>query len=423
MTDKEATEKPTPLFRQQAVAFQARSLDGEVILSLTMRMRVLILLAVIIVVGATIFAATATYARMETVAGWVVPEGGLIRVTARQGGVIERLDVSEGDLVKAGQSMAQLRLSSDLDIGDAGQAIQQQLQTQIEAARAQAEAERQKLISQEESIKVQRNAMQRELEQSRGRIDAMSGRLKLIEANAGRVRQIADRGYASAKSVEESEMNVLAARQELVDVRSSVMAMERQISDLDAQLDTLPLSIRAADAQARASEAQLEQLSTEAALQNTYHAGATVAGRVVAVPVTRGQTIAPQAVIAVLTPDGSTLEAELYVPSRSAGFITEGQEVRLMYQAFPYQKFGTAEGTVISVSRTVLAPSEISVPGLEIQEPVFRVKARLASDEITAYGKSIPIQPGMLLSANIIIDRRTLIEWLLDPLYAVGRLG
>ena len=47
----------------------------------------------------------------------------------------------------------------------------------------------------------------------------------------------------------------------------------------------------------------------------------------------------------------------------------------------------------------------------------------MESDSVQAYGQDIPVQPGMLLSAGIVIDRRTLVEWLLDPIYAVGRLG
>lgn len=416
-------DKPIPLFRQQAVAYQSRSLDGEVMLSLSMRMRALIILAVVVVAGAAIFAATATYARMETVVGWVVPEGGLIRVTAQQGGIIEKLSVAEGDQVAAGEALAELRLSTDLEDGSAGLALQTQLKNQIEAVRAQAEAEREKLQAQEVSLKAQRDGMLRELDQNSARVESMAERLTLIEADAKRVRKIADRGYASKKNVEESAMAVLSAQQELDALRSSVMATERQIGDVEAQLKTLPLSIRAAEAQARASEAQLAQQGTELAVRDVYRAGATVAGRVVAVPVSRGQTVPPQSVIAVLTPEGSTLEAELYVPSRSAGFITPGQEVQLMYQAFPYQKFGAANGTVRSVSRTVLAPGEVAIPGLEINEPVFRVKVGMESDSVQAYGQAIPVQPGMLLSAGIVIDRRTLVEWLLDPIYAVGRLG
>ncbi|MFN3275997.1 MAG: hypothetical protein ACK41U_15155 [Paracoccus sp. (in: a-proteobacteria)] len=71
----------------------------------------------------------------------------------------------------------------------------------------------------------------------------------------------------------------------------------------------------------------------------------------------------------------------------------------------------------------MLAPAEVAIPGLEVTEPVFRVKVALARDSVTAYGQQMPVQPGMLLSANIVIDRRSLPEWLLDPLYAVGRMG
>ena len=72
------------------------------------------------------------------------------------------------------------------------------------------------------------------------------------------------------------------------------------------------------------------------------------------------------------------------------------------------------------MSTTVLGPTEISIPGLEIQEPVFRVRVALPREDIHAYGEAIPLQPGMLLSADIVFDRRSLIQWLFDPLFAVA---
>jgi membrane fusion protein len=68
----------------------------------------------------------------------------------------------------------------------------------------------------------------------------------------------------------------------------------------------------------------------------------------------------------------------------------------------------------------VLGPAEISIPGLRIEEPVFRVRVALARDDIQAYGEAIPLQPGMLLSADVVFDRRSLIRWLFDPLFAVA---
>jgi len=218
-------------------------------------------------------------------------------------------------------------------------------------------------------------------------------------------------------------MGELVARQDVSQAKASILNYERQISDLDARHRTLPLEIDAAQAQARVSQAALAQRQTEGAVRHNYIVGATVSGRVVALPVSQGQDVAAGTMIAAITPAGSKLEAELFVPSRAAGFIKPGQDVRLMYQAFPYQKFGSAEGTVVQVSRTVLGPDEISVPGLQLNEPVFRVKVRLDRELVSAYGQDMPVQPGMLLSADVIIDRRTLLEWLLDPLYAVGRMG
>jgi membrane fusion protein len=92
-----------------------------------------------------------------------------------------------------------------------------------------------------------------------------------------------------------------------------------------------------------------------------------------------------------------------------------------MYQAFPHQKFGAADARIVSVSRTVLSGDELSIPGLKTGEPVFRVRAALAQSIVRAYGEAIPIRPGMVLTADVIIDERTLLEWLLDPLYAAGR--
>jgi membrane fusion protein len=62
-----------------------------------------------------------------------------------------------------------------------------------------------------------------------------------------------------------------------------------------------------------------------------------------------------------------------------------------------------------------------AIPGLAIQEPVFRVRVTLSREAVEAYGKTYLLQPGMLLSANIVFDRRSLLQWLFDPLYAVSR--
>jgi membrane fusion protein len=165
----------------------------------------------------------------------------------------------------------------------------------------------------------------------------------------------------------------------------------------------------------------LQQRRAEAEARRQQFATAPVSGRIAALPVTAGQPIGAGGTIAVIVPVGGRLEAELLAPSRAIGFVQPGQDVELSLQAFPYQRFGTVRGIVRSVSSTVLDPNEVGFQGLKLEEPVFRIRVSLVRETVQAYGQAIPMQPGMLASAEIVFDRRSLLRWLFDPIYAVGR--
>lgn len=408
------------LFRHQAVTHASRRLEGEVILASRPSTRVLAWACVGIVIVVAVFCATATYTRRETVAGWLVPQAGLIRVTARQAGMVEVLDIAEGQIVRQGQALAVLRTSMDLPQGDAGSAMVRDVAAESDALEAQDHAAQARLSVQTVRLARQRAALERELTETRGRLSALEERTRLANANVERFESLAAKGYFSRLDLDTARSTALMTTQDAAEVRTLVLSYERQIGDLDAQLQTVPLDARAATAQSKAAIAEVRQKGTAAALQATYVATAPIAGRVGAIPVDIGQTLSPGATIAVVSA-GDGIEAELFAPSRAAGFIRPGQEVRLMYQAFPHQKFGAASGRVRTVSRTVLAPSELSVPGLTLQEPVFRIRVKLDRQTISAYGQDMPLRPGMLANADVVLDRRSLVEWLLDPVYAAGR--
>jgi len=411
----------TDLFRKEAVEYARRGVAGEVILAAPLSLRVLMGLPVVVVVLTVAFLASSHYARTESVSGWVTTDAGLIRVAARSGGVVQQIFAHEGDEVAADQTLATLKVSQDAAEGDSGAALLREIQAEVAASQAQAAAAHEKLEAQGDQLRRQRAVLAREVAEGHARAKLMDQRAALGEANVSRDEKLAAKGFLSQHDLESARESALSAQQDASEARTTTLGYQRQLEEVEASLRTLPLDIGAADAQARVTSAGLAQKQTTARSQALYSATATVAGQVVAIPVERGQSVAAGAAVAVLTPKGSHLEAELYAPSRAAGFIKPGQEVRLKYQAFPYQKFGAMKGVVASVSRTVLAPSEVAIPGLTVQEPVFRVRVTLPRTTVTAYAHDLPIQPGMLLTADIVIDRRTLFEWLLDPLYAVSR--
>jgi membrane fusion protein len=87
------------LFRPQAVSHQTRRVSGEVVLATPLPTALLGGLLVFVLGAAVLFAGFASYAREEQVPGWIVPDAGLIRVTARQGGIVETLSAVEGGAV------------------------------------------------------------------------------------------------------------------------------------------------------------------------------------------------------------------------------------------------------------------------------------------------------------------------------------
>lgn len=124
----------------------------------------------------------------------------------------------------------------------------------------------------------------------------------------------------------------------------------------------------------------------------------------------------------MVLPEGEGLEADLWVPSRAAGFVQPGDPVRLMYDAFPYARFGVGRGVVKAVGRAPVAPNDLPVP-IETKEGLYRVTGSLSRQDVAAYGKSWALAPGMRLNADLVLDERPMLAWLLDPVLAIKNRG
>jgi membrane fusion protein len=412
----------TAFFREEVILHSRRRLDGAIILATPLSLKLLSWSAVAVLVLIGVFLSVASFARRETVTGWLAPDAGLVRVSALQGGAVEAVVVTEGQTVKAGQPIVRMRLTSSTPEGDdVGVALSHSLLDQQSAADTKARTAVELLEEETRQLTERLGGLDRELSETRHRIVLQTQRITLAKAEVERAKTIAERGFLSQRELDARRSDALGTEQDLAALNASALSQQREQREVRSRLRAIPIDIQAARAEALSASAGLRGQSAQTQSQSSYLVVSPVAGRVAALPVTRGQTLPGGGVVSVIMPSGSAMEAELYAPSRAAGFVRPGQEVRLKYDAFPYQKFGTGEGRVVSVSRTVLAPNEVAAPGLDIREPVFRVRVALRRDTVSAYGQDIPLQPGGRLSADIIFDRRTLMEWLLDPIYAVGR--
>jgi membrane fusion protein len=140
-----------------------------------------------------------------------------------------------------------------------------------------------------------------------------------------------------------------------------------------------------------------------------------VNGVVATIAVGVGDSVAPQQLLMNVVPENLKLAAEIYVPSRAAGFVQAGQSVRIAYDAFPQQKFGTFDGRVDRVSDFVLLPGEIPQT-FPLLEATYKVRIEISESAIPTSVGTLRLRPGMLLAAEIVLEQRDLVDWLLEPL-------
>lgn len=404
------------LFRKKAIEHQGNRLYGDVALTTPVSTWALTGLLGAIIAGIGIALFLGSYARKETVSGWLIPDKGLVKIVSPQLGTIATVHVEEGQAVDAGAHLITLNLDTVFAGGDGV------IETALSELEAQI-AEREKLIAltarrfeqDAKTLRGQLASAQTELARVQEQSQVLNERIIAANGVLERYSLSADENAASILEVERQRESVLALEQSATQVSQQIDTKRGEITTLQNRLEGQPVQRETALAELRQTVSSLRAERAQLSRQGSMVMTAPVSGRVAALPVTNGQSIRPQELAIALLPEGGLLEAELFVPTRAAGFIREGQNVRVQFEAFPFQKFGVAEGTVATVSKTIFEPTELPVT-LGLAEPVYRAVVSLDDQQVDAYGERFPLQAGMTLKADIVQEKRKLWEVLLEPL-------
>lgn len=129
-----------------------------------------------------------------------------------------------------------------------------------------------------------------------------------------------------------------------------------------------------------------------------------------------GTRLTEQKLLVSIIPSGALLKGTLYVPADSIGFIQKGQKVFLKYRAFPYQQFGLYESVIETIDKSILSPDDIKTV-LKLNMPFYKVMVRLKEQNVRALGKDVHLVSGMIFDAVIHGEKRTLWQWIMNPLY------
>jgi membrane fusion protein len=404
------------LFRREAIDTQRQRLLGDAILTqpLSFLALTLFLVSAVILIGVLI--SLGSYARKETVSGFLSPDTGIVKIHAPRIGIVGRLHVTEGQVVQEDTPLLTLLgdrvTGAGIDVDDEmlraidAQLDEIEIRNSLEVRRHEADKER--LAAELNGLKAERGAIDQQLSVQRKLLNS-------LQVNYERVRQIVDKGFISSDEYMAREENLLTNKQLLANLLQKKSVNLRQSRQIELAIEHAPLESDQRLSELTSTQADLLLQKTELQARRSINITAPIAGKVAALRAIAGASTGTELPLLTLLPDGGKLEAHLFVPTRAIGFVRIGQEVRLLYDAFDYRHFGIHVGEISRISSSAFSPAEIQA-GIRISEPTYRVTVQISEQQVEAYGQQFSLQAGMLLSADIVLEKRSLINWIMEPL-------
>jgi len=371
------------LFRKESVDYKRQKLHGEVILVQPVRFFVITAVFFVLTLTLLAFLSRGEFHRKENVFGYINPSKGMSVIRAEQGGRLTQMYVNEGDIVEVGQIL----FESQIDISTENGFIAERRLENTDVRLLE-------LKDQKSAIK-QRYSLDR---------DRLSTQISILERELQTLRK--------GQNINE-ELGLEAIKQQIIGI-------ERNLSELNFSLRGLDGSKERESSQLRLQIAQLEENRTSLEASSRYVVKSPINGTITALEGKVGQALIPSTPLITIVPENSDLIATLLAPTQAAAFLEPGQDVNLLIDAFPYQKFGVKKGVISEISATPFRPGELEAP-IHFEQPVYRINVKLDKETVLAYGNEVSLKPGMTLQGDLITDRRTLIEWILDPLFTLKR--
>lgn len=391
----------------------------------------IVFIAALLAASLVAYGVLGSYARKARVPGILAPHGGELNVVAPVVGRVTEIRVREGQFVKVGEVLMVLDTDRTTESRDGPRETTTLVAEQIENRRHALSSQRQALQSnarlQKQAIESRLRDSDLEIQKLEDEIDLQKRRQGIAAAALQRYEELAVRHFVSSNQVQQHQ-------EALIDQEARLRSMERSLVGARKDRNASMMELRLVDTQLAADIAALERdlagLNQEDAENRIRRFAAITAGgsgTVTALAVSSGQSVAAGQSLAAMQPASTPLDAHLYAPSRTVGFVREGQQVLVRFAAFPYQKFGVHYGTVSAISRSAFAPNELppSLQALFGQQPkpegLYRITVSLAGQEVAAFGQSYGLRSGMSVEADIVQERRTILEWLFEPLIAFAR--
>lgn len=398
-----------------------------------------------------IMLAWAIFGKLDIIAsaeGRLVPQTYVKIVQPAEAGIVQEILVQEGQAVEAGQVL--MRMDTKLTEADA-KTIQNELRLKsLILRRADAELagrpmtrrkeDKLELFGQvENQYRAHRQAYLDALGQEKEALNKARYDLRSAEETLSKLQQVVPVYQKSAAAYEklakDNFVSQLAAQEKVRDRIEKEQDLKAQESSVASLKSTIAASEKkvAQITSSYKSQLQNERVDTESQHQklqqdwakiehksNLLELKAPQAGIIKDLAThTRGTVVSPGTVMMTLVPHDEPLQAEILVKNEDVGFVYPNQKTKIKLAAYPFQKYGMIEGTVMHVgadaSDGVPPAADKGKDQNAAPQLTYKALVRLGAQSLEIEGEKLRLSPGMQVVAEIHQGRRTVMEYLLSP--------
>lgn len=400
-------------------AFSGQKLEGDLIIAQPTPMYFFTGFLMIFFFVLLLFLVLSNYIKKERVSGYLVPDKGVTKIYSPLNGMISELYISQGDRVKKGDPLIKIQMQKSTGGNKSiSKGLFRALNLQKNNLEEQLTMEKKLLASGSEKKNAILKAFIDELHQLELLRVSELEIYDLELENYNSIKSRHEKGMVSALKLQKAKQTLLFEKQKLQEVDLKIIQHKSTIANMTYELESIHTQFERTTAgiRQRLSEIDIQKIRVEAETTNIIKAPTN--GYISNLNVTSNQQLSTNELVLSIIPIDLHLEAHLFVPTKSIGFLKVGQAVNVRYDAFPYQQFGVYSGTITKISKSVLLPSELERLH-SLNEAVYKVTVDLKSQSVLAYGSEIKLQSDMTLNADIVLANRSLLEWLLDPVFSL----
>lgn len=428
---------------------QVRYMSQSILLEEGGNPRLVRMLILVITTVLSAFIAWAATARIEEMAisfGQVIPSGRVQPVQHLEGGIAAAILVADGDHVEAGQLVVQLDPTSALAELDQMRARLVALSLQNErlrayvAGRAPAYPEVESRFAwlvddqkafhevQERSRSNQMAVIDNQIDQRRSEVaileeheSTLNRQAELFDEERSMRKTLFDKGLSSKIALLNILRESLHIRGELARAQgqrrqalSALAEVNNRRLELDTRLreDAMNQLATASSEFAQVTEAIRKLEDRVGRVQITAPVAGIVKGLTVTSP---GTVIAPGKTILEVVPVDDAMQLETKISTRDIGHVHAGQPANVKFVAYDFARYGVMTGTLASISATTFLDPD--------GQPHYRGIIALDRPYLGDDPNQQRILPGMTAQAEVRTGEKTLLEYLLRPIYRAMQQG